>query len=185
MHFWRSLWKYDEYFDNFYLFIQITENCFLELCFFSMVVENVAMLFLSFFPLILHLLRKAEFSEWIIQLSQFWCFQHCASASSSAEDENGLRHVMLCRVILGNMETVHAGSQQFHPCSKEYDSGVDDVSAPRRYIIWSAYMNSHILPSYIISFRAPLKGGNTNSKQLLLFRLNFELQSLDDFRFKF
>lgn len=79
-------------------------------------------------------------------------------ALSSAEDENGLRHVMLCRVILGNMETVHAGSQQFHPCSKEYDSGVDDVSAPRRYIIWSAYMNSHILPSYIISFRAPLKG---------------------------
>uniref|UniRef100_A0A5B7AX47 Putative inactive poly(ADP-ribose) polymerase SRO2 n=1 Tax=Davidia involucrata TaxID=16924 RepID=A0A5B7AX47_DAVIN len=81
-------------------------------------------------------------------------------ASSAVVDENGLRHVLLCRVILGNMEVVCAGSEQSQPSSKEFDSGVDDLSAPKRYIIWSPYMNSHILPNYIISFRAPCSRGS-------------------------
>ena len=79
---------------------------------------------------------------------------------------------MLCRVILGNMETVCRGSQQFHPGSKEYDSGVDDPSAPRRYTIWSAFMNSHILPSYIISFRVLL--GKFQFRTSTFFLLYFE-----------
>ncbi|KAM7468646.1 hypothetical protein LguiB_016208 [Lonicera macranthoides] len=82
-------------------------------------------------------------------------------ALSSAVDENGLRHLLLCRVILGNTEAIFPGSKQFKPTSKEFDSGVDDVLAPRRYIIWSAYMNSYILPSYVISFKAPSIGGLT------------------------
>ncbi|XP_043723351.1 probable inactive poly [ADP-ribose] polymerase SRO2 isoform X1 [Telopea speciosissima] len=82
------------------------------------------------------------------------------SAMASVLDESGLRHVILCRVILGNMEEIHPGSEQFHPSSEEFDSGVDNLSAPKRYIIWSTHMNSHILPEYVISFRAPpcLKG---------------------------
>ncbi|KAK2636488.1 hypothetical protein Ddye_031280 [Dipteronia dyeriana] len=48
-------------------------------------------------------------------------------------DENGLRHVLFCRVILGNMETVPTGSGQFHPSIPEYDSGVDNLGAPSRF----------------------------------------------------
>ncbi|XP_041015951.1 probable inactive poly [ADP-ribose] polymerase SRO2 [Juglans microcarpa x Juglans regia] len=76
-------------------------------------------------------------------------------AASSAVDEDGLRHVLLCRVIMGNMETVCPGSKQSHPSSRNFDSGVDNPSAPRRYVVWSAFMNSHILPAYIITFKVP------------------------------
>lgn len=74
---------------------------------------------------------------------------------SSILDENGLRHVLLCRVILGNMEEVRPGSKQFYSSSEEFDSGVDNLIDPRRYIIWSTHLNTHILPEYIISFWAP------------------------------
>lgn len=78
---------------------------------------------------------------------------------SSSVDENGLRHLLLCRVILGNMEEISLGSEQFQPSSKDFDSGVDNLSSPKKYIIWRAYMNSHILPAYIISFKAPCLTG--------------------------
>ncbi|XAR48070.1 NAD(+) ADP-ribosyltransferase [Bertholletia excelsa] len=74
---------------------------------------------------------------------------------SSAMDENGLRHMLLCRVILGNMEMISPGSTQYQPSSEDFDSGVDNLSSPGRYIIWSAYMNSHIFTNYIVSFKAP------------------------------
>ncbi|XP_077244114.1 putative inactive poly [ADP-ribose] polymerase SRO2 [Tasmannia lanceolata] len=77
------------------------------------------------------------------------------SVVSSVIDENGLRHVLLCRVILGNTEEVCPGSKQFHPSSEEFDSGVDNQLAPKRYIVWSTHMNTHILVDYIISFRIP------------------------------
>ncbi|XP_043706455.1 probable inactive poly [ADP-ribose] polymerase SRO2 [Telopea speciosissima] len=82
------------------------------------------------------------------------------SVIASDLDKSGLRYLLLCRVILGNMEEILPGSGQFHPSSEDFDSGVDNLPAPRRYIIWSTHMNSHILPEYIISFRAPpcLKG---------------------------
>ncbi|XP_057948824.1 probable inactive poly [ADP-ribose] polymerase SRO2 [Malania oleifera] len=76
------------------------------------------------------------------------------AALSSLPDENGLSHVLLCRVILGNMEVVCPGSQQFRPSSREFDTGVDFLPAPRRYVVWSPYMNSHIFPNYIVSFKA-------------------------------
>ncbi|KAJ6760712.1 INACTIVE POLY [ADP-RIBOSE] polymerase SRO4-RELATED [Salix purpurea] len=74
--------------------------------------------------------------------------------------KDGLRHMMLCRVILGKAEVVHPGSDQYHPSSDEFDSGMDNLSSPKKYIVWSAHMNTHILPEYVISFRAPsnLKG---------------------------
>lgn len=76
-------------------------------------------------------------------------------ALSSEVDGDGLRHILLCRVIMGNMEAVCPGSTQFHPSSQKFDSGVDNVLAPRRFIVWSANMNSHIFPAFIISFKAP------------------------------
>lgn len=81
-------------------------------------------------------------------------------ALSSIPDENGLRHILLCRVILGKMEAVSPGSKQFHPSSAEFDSGVDDLLAPRRYIVWSHYMNTHIFPNYIVSFKAQCYKGS-------------------------
>lgn len=81
------------------------------------------------------------------------------SALSSDADENGVRHMLLCRVILGKTEVVPRGSKQFQPSSKEFDSGVDNPLAPRRYIIWNAFMNSHILPEYLLSFKAPCVKG--------------------------
>ncbi|XP_068642103.1 probable inactive poly [ADP-ribose] polymerase SRO2 [Aristolochia californica] len=77
------------------------------------------------------------------------------SIISSRVDENGLRHLLLCRVILGNVEAVGCGSKLFHPSSEEFDSGVDNISNPKRYIIWSTNMNTHILPEFVISFRGP------------------------------
>ncbi|KAL2559795.1 putative inactive poly [ADP-ribose] polymerase SRO2 [Forsythia ovata] len=77
------------------------------------------------------------------------------SVMSAEEDENGLRHMLLCRVILGKPEVVPVGSGQFQPSSENFDSGIDNPLAPKKYIIWSAYMNSHIFPNYIISFRTP------------------------------
>ncbi|GFP88036.1 probable inactive poly [ADP-ribose] polymerase sro2 [Phtheirospermum japonicum] len=77
------------------------------------------------------------------------------SALRAKEDENGVKHMLLCRVILGNTETIRAGSEQLYPSSTDFDSGIDNPLTPRKYIIWSAYMNSHILPNYVISFKAP------------------------------
>lgn len=85
-------------------------------------------------------------------------------------DENGVRYLMLCRVILGKAEAVPPGSKQCHPSSDEFDSGVDDLTSPKKYILWSTHVNTHILPEFILNFRTPpsLKGKQTNPK--LCFR---------------
>ncbi|KAI5656357.1 hypothetical protein M9H77_25150 [Catharanthus roseus] len=82
---------------------------------------------------------------------------HCANASASYSDvdENGVQHILLCRVILGNVELLHSGSQQSHPSSEKFDSGVDDLENPSHYIIWHMNMNTHIYPEYVVSFRMP------------------------------
>ncbi|KAL8141963.1 hypothetical protein V2J09_014995 [Rumex salicifolius] len=78
------------------------------------------------------------------------------SVQSTVEDENGLRHVLLCKVLLGNMELILPGSDQTHPSSDRFDSGVDSIVTPKRYIVWSTNMNTHILPEFVISFRAAI-----------------------------
>lgn len=77
------------------------------------------------------------------------------AASATEQDEEGLRYLLLCRVILGKHEIIISGSEQSYPSSAEFDSGVDDLHNPRNYVIWSCNMNSCILPSYIVSFRSP------------------------------
>ncbi|XP_059315852.1 probable inactive poly [ADP-ribose] polymerase SRO2 [Lycium ferocissimum] len=87
---------------------------------------------------------------------------------SAVEDENGLRHMLLCRVILGNTEVIEAGSTQFLPTCEYFDSGVDNLLAPKRYIIWGSYMNSHILPNFLVSFKVPnfLLGNSSKIKKV-------------------
>ncbi|KAG7592751.1 Poly(ADP-ribose) polymerase catalytic domain [Arabidopsis thaliana x Arabidopsis arenosa] len=77
------------------------------------------------------------------------------AASATEPDEEGLRYLLLCRLILGKPELIISGSKQSYPSSAEFDSGVDDLHNPRNYVIWSCNMNSFILPSYIVSFRSP------------------------------
>ncbi|KAF8037118.1 hypothetical protein BT93_B0131 [Corymbia citriodora subsp. variegata] len=77
------------------------------------------------------------------------------SAKFAPMDRDGLRHLLLCRVILGKSELINFGSQQSHPSSEQYDSGVDDLLSPTRYIVWNTHINTHVLPEYVISFRAP------------------------------
>ncbi|XP_055806863.1 probable inactive poly [ADP-ribose] polymerase SRO2 [Solanum dulcamara] len=89
---------------------------------------------------------------------------------SAVEDEDGLRHILLCRVILGNTEVIEASSKQFQPTSPHFDSGVDNYLAPKTYIIWPSYMNSHILPNFLLTFRSPtlLSGASSKIKKVPL-----------------
>ncbi|KAL0356066.1 UNVERIFIED_CONTAM: putative inactive poly [ADP-ribose] polymerase SRO5 [Sesamum radiatum] len=75
------------------------------------------------------------------------------SFQSSTADEDGLRHMLLCRVLLGNVEVICPGSGQYHPSSEEFDSGVDDLTSPKKYIVWTTKMNTHILPEFVIGYR--------------------------------
>lgn len=98
---------------------------------------------------------------------------------NAVADKNGVRYLMLCRIILGKAELVQPGSKQCHPSSDEFDSGVDDLSSPKKYVVWSTHLNTHILPEFIVSFRTTwsLKG-KQNYKFGLPWRLNsFESQS--------
>lgn len=61
---------------------------------------------------------------------------------------------MMCRVILGKSEIIHPGSGQDNPSSEEFDSGVDDLVSPKKYIVWGSRVNTHILPEFVVSFRA-------------------------------
>lgn len=76
------------------------------------------------------------------------------SAMQSEVDDNGEKHVILCRVILGNVEKVQAGSRQSHPSSANFDTGVDDVQSPKCYVVWLANMNTHVLPECVVSFKS-------------------------------
>ncbi|CAF2045868.1 hypothetical protein BRARA_I03220 [Brassica rapa] len=77
------------------------------------------------------------------------------AAVGAEPDGEGVRHLLLCRVLLGRPEQIDAGSTQSHPSSGEFDCAVDDLQEPRKYIVWSSNMNSYILPSYIVSFKSP------------------------------
>ncbi|GMH21483.1 hypothetical protein Nepgr_023325 [Nepenthes gracilis] len=77
------------------------------------------------------------------------------TVKSSVVDEDGVRRVLLCRVLLGKMEVISPGSDQSNPSSEEFDSAVDNLQSPNKYIVWSTNINTHILPEYVVSFKAP------------------------------
>ncbi|EPS58940.1 hypothetical protein M569_15873, partial [Genlisea aurea] len=70
---------------------------------------------------------------------------------SASPDQNGLRCMLLCRVILGRSEVVRSDCSQVIPTSPEFDSGVDSLSSPRKYTIWNPHMNTRILPYFMIT----------------------------------
>ncbi|XP_028805961.1 inactive poly [ADP-ribose] polymerase RCD1 isoform X2 [Neltuma alba] len=75
------------------------------------------------------------------------------SAINCDVDENGVRHMVFCRVIMGNMELLCPGTRQFHPSSNDYDSGVDDIQSPRYYVVWNMNLNTHVYPEFVVSFK--------------------------------
>ncbi|GAU46427.1 hypothetical protein TSUD_134570 [Trifolium subterraneum] len=75
------------------------------------------------------------------------------SVKNCVAGRNGVKHLILCRVILGRTEIVQSDTKQCYPSCEDYDSGVDNISAPNKYMIWSSRMNTHVWPAYVISFR--------------------------------
>ncbi|KDP41553.1 hypothetical protein JCGZ_15960 [Jatropha curcas] len=76
------------------------------------------------------------------------------SARLSELDDNGEKHIILCRLILGNVEKVEAGSQQSYPSNVNFDTGVDNLHHTKWYIVWSSNMNSHIIPEFVVSYKS-------------------------------
>ncbi|KAF8112604.1 hypothetical protein N665_0063s0089 [Sinapis alba] len=74
---------------------------------------------------------------------------------SAAEPEDGMRFMLLSRVLLGKSEIVPRGSTQSCPTSPEFDSGVDDLASPKKYIVWSTHMNTHVLPEFLVCIKTP------------------------------
>ncbi|XP_062191536.1 inactive poly [ADP-ribose] polymerase RCD1-like isoform X2 [Phragmites australis] len=68
-------------------------------------------------------------------------------------DRKGVQYMLLCRVILGNMEAVEPGSQESFPSSEIYDSGVDDCSNPKCYVMWPSHLSTHMRLEYLVSFK--------------------------------
>lgn len=68
-------------------------------------------------------------------------------------DENGEKHVILCRLTLGNVEKMEPDSKQSHPSGVNYDTGVDDPENPKWYVTWSSNMSTHVLPEFVVSFK--------------------------------
>jgi hypothetical protein len=70
----------------------------------------------------------------------------------AAKDSCGIQHIMLCDFVQGKPEPVKQGSTQFQPSADCFDSAVDSLGHPTRYIVWSSDMNKRILPKYVVSF---------------------------------
>lgn len=79
------------------------------------------------------------------------------SVLSAPVDADGLRHVVVCRVILGSTETIVPGSTQSAPSSGEFDSGVDNQQAPSKYIIWYPDVKTNVLPMYALSVKLDIQ----------------------------
>ncbi|CAI9116046.1 OLC1v1017094C1 [Oldenlandia corymbosa var. corymbosa] len=74
------------------------------------------------------------------------------STMFSEVDDNGEKHVILCRVILGKSEKVMSPNQMW-PSSPDFDSGVDDLANPKWYVVWHNNVDTCILPEVVVSFR--------------------------------
>ncbi|KAI3694341.1 hypothetical protein L1987_77305 [Smallanthus sonchifolius] len=83
------------------------------------------------------------------------------SATVCDVDEKEVRCMVLCRVILGNMELVSPGSKQFYPSDESFDNGVDNLDNPNHYVVWNMNMNTHIYPEYAVTVKtSPIAEGN-------------------------
>lgn len=80
-------------------------------------------------------------------------FSTCDSLLSAPVDADGLRHLVICRVILGSAETILPGSTQSAPSARNFDSGVDKQQSPSKYIVWYPDIKTNILPLYALSVK--------------------------------
>ncbi|WOL16654.1 putative inactive poly [Canna indica] len=85
------------------------------------------------------------------------------SASYSDVDENGVIHMMLCRILMGNVELIQPGTKQCQPSNKIFDTGVDDLVKPKHYIVWDINMHTHIYAEFVVTFKV-----NSKVKESLL-----------------
>lgn len=60
--------------------------------------------------------------------------------------------MVLCSVILGNVELILPGSKQFYPSDDCLDCGVDNLHNPKHYVVWNMNTKTHIYPVYAVSF---------------------------------
>lgn len=69
-------------------------------------------------------------------------------------DDKGEAHVLLCRIVHGVPEVVNAGSNEVgHRMEQERSvGGVDDLSNPSWYVVWSQHVERSIMPLCIVSF---------------------------------
>jgi hypothetical protein len=74
-----------------------------------------------------------------------------------ADIEIGLIRMVLCRVIMGNVEPLVLNSKQFQPTNYTFDSGVDNLQSPNYYVIWDTDLEKHILPEYAVTIKMPEK----------------------------
>lgn len=88
------------------------------------------------------------------------------SMESAVVDDDGIKHLLLCRVILGKTELVNPSSTQCYPSSENFQTGVDDLASPKKIIVWSNQMNTNILPEFVISFKTPSEPTNITRPQL-------------------
>ncbi|PWA83576.1 Poly(ADP-ribose) polymerase, catalytic domain-containing protein [Artemisia annua] len=70
----------------------------------------------------------------------------CNSVESAIVDGDGVKHILLCRVLLGKTEVVNRFSTQCHPSSEEFDSGVDDSVSPKKV---SDYLGRTVIESTV------------------------------------
>jgi hypothetical protein len=92
----------------------------------------------------------------IIWTLRGFSFYICYSSLYCDMDENGIKHLVLCRVIMGKMELLRPSNDQCCSSGYEYDNGVDDIQSPEHYVVWNMNINTHIYPEFVVSFKAPL-----------------------------
>ncbi|WOK97310.1 hypothetical protein Cni_G06018 [Canna indica] len=86
------------------------------------------------------------------------------SVMSSVVDGEGLRHVLMCRAILGRTEEVVRASGQSRPSSKDFDSGVVNQGNPTIYVMWYSEVNIRVIPLYVLSFKVDFRGRGLNKQ---------------------
>ncbi|KAJ6919726.1 inactive poly [Populus alba x Populus x berolinensis] len=72
-------------------------------------------------------------------------------AKFSEADDNGEKHIIPCRAILGNVEKAYYPSGiEFYTCAG------DPKNHPKCYVVWSSVMNRHIFPECAVSFKSSI-----------------------------
>jgi hypothetical protein len=82
-------------------------------------------------------------------------------SSRYADIEVGLIRMVLCQVIMGNVEPLVLNSKQWQPTNDNFDSGVDNLQSPNYYVIWDTDLEKRILPQYVVTIKMPKKAEGT------------------------